>query len=145
MSYTIVVDSNAQVVEVTEETQAIQVVSESGSVNVVIDQPSVGVSVDTPAVEVSATAAEVNVSAPTAVVQIEAIGPRGAPGGGGRSEIYSFPVPSTVWTVYPDFLGSVVVLDSAGDVIEPGHIEYNGNEITMLFSSAVSGTVYCFD
>lgn len=145
MTYTIKVDSDAQVVEVTEEPATVQVIYESPWVYVGIDDPSIGISVDTPAVEISTAEAQVDVSAPIAVVKVEAIGPRGAPGGGGRSEIINFPVPSTTWVVHPDFLGSVVVLDSAGDVIEPGHIEYNGNEITMLFSSAVSGTVYCFD
>lgn len=145
MTYTIVVDSDAQVIEVKEEPATVLVSSESAWVNVGIDIPAIGVSVDTPAVEVSTKDAQVDVSAPIAVVKVEAVGPRGAPGGGGRSEIFNFPVPSKTWVVHPDFLGSVVVLDSAGDVIDPGHIEYNGNEITMLFSSAVSGTVYCFD
>jgi hypothetical protein len=142
---TIVVDSDANVVEVKRDIQPIQVVAESGNVNVVVETSAIGISVDTQPVQISSDIAAVAVSAPEHVVKVEAIGPRGAPGGGGRSEIFSFPVPAKTWVVTPDFLGSVVCIDSAGDVIEPGAISYYGNEITLDFSAAVSGTVYCFD
>ena len=145
MTTTIVVDSDTNVVEVKPDQTSIQVVSESPPVNIAVDIAAVGISVEDQPVQISHSDAAVAVSSPTSVVKVEAIGPRGAPGGGGRSEIFVFPTPSKTWVVTPDFLGSVVCIDSAGDVIEPGAISYYGNEITLDFSSAVSGTVYCFD
>lgn len=145
MSNVIVVDSDSQVIEVRPDQPIIAVSTESPSVGVTVEQPGVQVTVDHPSVDITSDDAVVEVSSKMVNVVVQTTGPRGAQGGGGRQETHRFDIPAAVWVVEPDFLANIVVLNSAGEVVEPGEITYRGNEITMIFSAPFSGLVHCFD
>lgn len=145
MSNVIVVDSDSQVVAVHPDQTNVVVGVESPSIGVSVERPGVQIVVDHPSVDVTSDDAVVEVSSKMVNVVVQTTGPRGAQGGGGRQETHRFDIPSTVWVVEPDFLANIVVLNSAGEVVEPGEITYRGNEITLMFSAPFSGLVHCFD
>lgn len=55
-----------------------------------------------------------------------------------------FPSPLSVWNIDIGHVTNVVVIDSAGSVVEPGNIIYSGTSMQLKFSAAFSGTAYCF-
>jgi hypothetical protein len=73
-----------------------------------------------------------------------ATGPTGPAGENTPVRVINFPLPLDTWIINSDHLIDVVVIDSAGNVIEPGGIIYEGTNITLQFSAAFSGTAYCF-
>lgn len=67
----------------------------------------------------------------------------GSGGGGGEIRVFTFDTPADHWKIYADTLiGSVVVVDSAGTVVEPGTITHAGTTADLYFSAPFSGTAY---
>lgn len=69
----------------------------------------------------------------------------GGSGGGDGSDvrIFDFPNPSTSWTINAgSLIGAIVVVDSAGTVVEPGTIVHSGTTATLEFSASFSGRAY---
>jgi hypothetical protein len=64
--------------------------------------------------------------------------------GASQPTIVDFPSPQSTWVIDLGRMVNVVILNSAGDVVEPGSIKYDQTEITMTFSAAFSGKAYCF-
>jgi len=72
-------------------------------------------------------------------------GPPGPPGPSGGTYTFSQPVGATQWTINHNlgFKPNVSVVDSTGDQIFPGDIQYtSGSAVTLSFSSAVGGEAY---
>lgn len=58
--------------------------------------------------------------------------------------ILDFATPQSTWAIDIGRTANITVIDSAGNVVEPGSIHYNGTSITLEFSAAFSGKAYCF-
>jgi hypothetical protein len=78
--------------------------------------------------------------------------PASGGGGGGAGEgadvegplIIPFPSALATWVIEVGYIPNIIVIDSAGSVVEPGSIEYTGTTVTLGFSAPFSGTAYCF-
>lgn len=74
-------------------------------------------------------------------------GPRGnpgPPGSAGGVVIIDIPAPQSTWVIDVGEIADIMVIDSAGTVVEPGEIKYEGTKVTLTFSAPFSGQAYCF-
>lgn len=154
MSDVIVIESEVGEVRLESVVQPkVELVSDSSNVEVVGLKGDVEVQSTTgPTVELdSVFESAMIVNSEPVIVNIESsgppgprgpIGPAGAPGG--EAQVIDIATPSYIWELDVGQLIDVVVIDSAGTVIEPGNIKYEGNKAVLTFSSAFSGRAICF-
>lgn len=71
-------------------------------------------------------------------------GPPGPPGAGGVSYMHDQVVASATWTIAHNLaqFPSVTTVDTAGTVIHGGVVYNNNNQITVTFSTPLSGKAY---
>lgn len=99
---------------------------------------------ETPGNKVSITEDNAVVQVLTETVKVNTIGIQGPPGSGDKTYVHVQNTPAAVWTVSHNLgkKSTVVVVDSADEVVY-GEINYvDNNTITLTFVGAFSGKAY---